>query len=217
MKCYRDLDEAWHGVLQECHAHGDWLRIDRGSYQKCSILRKQIPCVMGCICNPLPVIAPDVPSGIPRPVTIESIDNYFKQELLGCEKAVNEEYSYGERIMIQLHQVIDILQKRPYTNQAVIEVAKPEDLQLKNPPCLRTISFMPTLNGLSMGFTFRSWDLWAGFPTNTGGLIKLLDYVAGFLESPLNRALHVYFTGYNSHYYSFVENCVKAKLKVADK
>ncbi len=115
--------------------------------------------------------------------------------------------TYGERIMLQLPTVVDILQKTPLTNQAVIEVAQPSDIDISDPPCLRIITFKcvphkgtgPQTYDLNVTVFFRSWECWAGLPTNLGGLAMLMQYVAGFVEGAVpgrlffaSDGLHLY-------------------------
>lgn len=123
----------------------------------------------------------------------------------------------------QLSKVIDMLTQTPLTNQAVIEIAKPSDIfecygkdGKLDPPCLRLIDFkvVPRKeiraydpgtctknfheNILTMSVYFRSWDLWAGFPSNLCGLELLKQYVAseaGLINGPISAysaGLHIY-------------------------
>lgn len=66
-------------------------------------------------------------------------------------------------------------------------------------PCLRGIDFKIKNHYLIISCIFRSWDLYAGFPENMGGLTLLNEYVAGQLEDvkpgPLaftSAGLHAY-------------------------
>jgi len=81
----------------------------------------------------------------------------------------------------QLERVIEMLKETPLTNQAVVEVGDPEDHDVcfgndgkLDPPCLRLLDFKAIPAGeelmLTVSCYFRSWDLWAGFPTNLGGI-----------------------------------------------
>jgi thymidylate synthase len=49
-------------------------------------------------------------------------------------------------------------------------------------PCLRGIDFKIKNNYLIMSVIFRSWDLYAGFPENMGGLTLLNEYVCDQLQ-----------------------------------
>jgi len=63
------------------------------------------------------------------------------------------------------------------TNQAVIEIGKPEDILSSDPPCLRLIQFRVIAGHLHMIVYFRSWDLWNGFPCNIAGLQIFKEYM----------------------------------------
>lgn len=128
----------------------------------------------------------------------------------------------------QLSRVIDMLKETPLTNHAVIEIATPWDLDLcwgpdgkNDPPCLRLIDFKviptPKCNchkyekgsaacsfcgdmklQLSVSVYFRSWDLWAGLPSNLGGIELMKQFVAdqcGLENGPMyaySAGLHIY-------------------------
>ncbi len=64
-------------------------------------------------------------------------------------------------------------------NQLVIQIAKPVDLLLKDPPCLRQIDTRIQDGALHFFPYFRSWDLWSGYPANLAGISVLQEYMAG--------------------------------------
>lgn len=158
---------------------------------------------------------------IPSPTTMEYIESYFTDYLMNPELGENETYKYasrihqnvdhdGERSLTQIELVVAMLKKTPLTNQAVIEIAKPQDIAQclgkdgkLDPPCLRLIDFkvIPMPDGdmvLTVTVYFRSWDLWAGFPSNLGGIELLKQYVAneaGLVNGPMyaySAGLHIY-------------------------
>lgn len=127
----------------------------------------------------------------------------------------------------QLERIVDMLKETPLTNHAVIEIATPWDLDIcwgkdnkNDPPCLRLIDFkvIPKCHYkegqeceaddcsscderelvLSVSVYFRSWDLWAGFPSNLGAIELLKKYVAdecGLANGPMyaySAGLHIY-------------------------
>lgn len=193
----RDISEAWFLNLKALKASGYKTPIDRGSYEGVHT-RLQLPFVCGEIEWPVNPV-PDVPQGVPCPTSMEYIEDYFRKKILGSDKNENEEYTYGERIMSQLEDVVFMLQATPRTNQAVIEVGQPEDVKLPDPPCLRVISFKVVDGKLNLSSFWRSWDAWAGFPSNLGGLAMLQEFVCGFLEGVetgkmfyASDGLHVY-------------------------
>lgn len=48
-----------------------------------------------------------------------------------------------------------------------------------DPPCMRLIDTRARYGKLSFMIYFRSWDLWAGFPSNLAGLQLLKEHMAG--------------------------------------
>jgi thymidylate synthase len=77
----------------------------------------------------------------------------------------------------------------PYNNEG----------ERRTSPCLRGIDFKIKDSYLIMSVVFRSWDLYAGFPENMGGMALLNEYVAeqldGVKPGPLaftSAGLHAY-------------------------
>jgi thymidylate synthase len=88
-------------------------------------------------------------STLPAPTSAEKSEEYFHRYILGHELAENETYTYGQRLNISLWGIIEMLKDTPVTNQAVCEIARPEDWNSckgkdgkDDPPCLRKIQFM---------------------------------------------------------------------------
>jgi thymidylate synthase len=119
----------------------------------------------------------------------------------------------------QLERVIEMLKHTPLTNQAIVEIGSPEDHDTcigndgkLDPPCLRLLDFKVIPDGndltLSVSCYFRSWDLWAGFPTNLGGIELLKKYVAG--EAGLgNGPMYSYSAG--GHIYGYQEELARLR------
>lgn len=63
-------------------------------------------------------------------------------------------------------------------NQMCLQVAKPDDMLLQDPPCLRHIDTRIQDDTLHFFPYFRSWDLWGGFPANLAGIELLKQYMA---------------------------------------
>lgn len=165
--------------------------------------------------------------GIPSPTTMDYINDYFVNYLMNPDLGENETYKYASRIhhevwlsphmndekkftfKSQINFVIEMLKKTPLTNQAVIEIASINDFGYcwgkdgkLDPPCLRLLDFkVIPYEGellLTVSCYFRSWDLWAGLPTNLGGIELLKQFVAqeaGLINGPMyaySAGLHVY-------------------------
>jgi thymidylate synthase len=100
-----------------------------------------------------------------------------------------------------------------YNNHCYIQVGYPEssfayDIPYTNPnerqtsPCLRGIDTkIINIDGkdyLMADVNFRSWDMYSAFPTNMGGIVLLMEYIAGMLGIEVGALgfncikLHVY-------------------------
>jgi thymidylate synthase len=78
-------------------------------------------------------------------------------------------------------------------------------------PCLRGIDFKIKKGYLIISVVFRSWDLYAGFPENMGGLTLLNEYVAGQLDNVEPGPLA--FTSAGLHLYDYQVDPVMSILK----
>jgi len=98
----------------------------------------------------------------------------------------------------QFELIRKMLKETPETNRSVIEIGKPEDLLLEHPPCMRILQFKVRYNQLHMYAHFRSWDAYAGLPSNLAALQLIKEFLTNetgvedgemFLTS---MGLHVY-------------------------
>lgn len=186
--------------------------VDKGSFERVH-QRREFDYFVGHITNPGQDMVVHIPenSSIPRFIDMEKINSYFAEYIINPDVAPNEEYTYGERIMASLPEVLTILKKAPNTNQAIIQVGQPSDIYLENPPCLRHIDCRIKDNKLHFFIYFRSWDLFYGLPENLGGLQLLKEYMAMELNLEdgemvvSSKGLHVYDTAWK-----YVKELVKA-------
>ena len=190
----RDLPDAWfqciYGIFEESGVHE--YEVERGSFE--GVKRREFDLVVVHIAHPgtRPLI-PDIPAGlgIPAPTSMEYVEDYL-QYLMTDRKQENEVYTYGERLtnpkvsidgkeysfgINPVQQVIDIYRKGRGTNQAIMEVGMPQDITLEDPPCLRLIDTRLADDRLNFVLYFRSWDLWAGFPSNLAAIQLLKEYM----------------------------------------
>jgi len=143
-------------------------------------------------------LVPDVPQGIPAPVTQEYLDGYLLYLMTGV-KQENEDYTYGEDLEEQIPQVIKMYKNDGYnTNQAFMAVGSKSSIGLKDPQCLRAIDTHIQDGKLHFMVYFRSWDLWGGFPANLGAIQIMKEYMAeeiGVEDGELiasSKGLHLY-------------------------
>ena len=202
-----DLSDAWFQSLKSIMENGHEYVNDRGSYV--GIKRKELDHITVQILNPgVRPLTPFIPDGIPAPTSEDYIENYLGY-LMTSEKKSNEQYTYGEFIEKQLFEVIRMYKEDGYnTNQACMAIGDAESIKLSDPPCLRQIDTRVRYgeNGrqrLHFYVYFRSWDLWAGFPTNLGGLQRMKEFMASEIGVDdgdliaMSKGLHLYEYAWN--------------------
>jgi thymidylate synthase len=223
----KTISDAWFQLIYNIFDHSYTQNIQRGSFEK-EQYRLQYPGIAVYVEHPGDDIVPTIPPGlgIPSPTSMEYIEDYFANYLMDPNISENETYRYSSRIHYpmpqgetQLQRAMDMLKETPLTNQAVVEIGTPEDYDVcygkddkLDPPCLRLLDFkaVPYENRLRLTVTayFRSWDLWAGFPSNLGGLELLKQYVAG--ETGLESGpMYAYSAG--AHIYGYQEELAKIR------
>jgi thymidylate synthase len=193
----RDLSEAWFLCLRKTLAEGYEYKIERGSYA--GQQRKELDFIVLQVRHPgtRPLI-PNVPLGVPPPTTMEYIESYLPYLMTG-HRAEAEQYTYGQYLENQIAEVIRMYQEDGHnTNQAFMAVGDSQSIFLTDPPCLRGIDTRVRDGRLHFIVYFRSWDLWAGFPSNLAAIQLLKEYMAGEIGVndgeliALSKGLHLY-------------------------
>ncbi len=226
----KTISDAWFQLIYNVFDNAYTQRIQRGSFEN-EQYRLQYPGMAVYIEHPSEDMVPVMPpnSGIPAPTTMEYIEDYFANYLMDPELSENETYKYASRIHYpmpkggtQLDRVIEMLRETPLTNQAVVEIGTPEDNDIclgndgkMDPPCLRLLDFkavpLKDETVLTVSCYFRSWDLWAGFPTNLGGIELLKKYVAD--EAGLSSGpIYAYSAG--AHIYGYQEDIARLRTGI---
>jgi thymidylate synthase len=110
-----------------------------------------------------------------------------------------EQYTYGQYLEKQIAEVIKMYQEDGFnTNQAFMAVGDAQSIFLSDPPCLRAIDTRVRHNRLNFVVYFRSWDLWAGFPSNLAAIQLLKEYMASEIGVEdgeiiaMSKGLHLY-------------------------
>jgi thymidylate synthase len=193
----RDLSEAWFLCLRKTLTEGYEYKIDRGSYA--GQHRKELDFVVIQVRNPgtRPLI-PAVPQGVPPPTSMEYVESYLPY-LMTAHKGEGEQYTYGQYLEKQIPKVIKMYKEDGFnTNQAFMAVGDDQSISLDDPPCLRAIDTRIRDNKLHFFVYFRSWDLWAGFPSNLAAIQLLKEYMASEIEVDdgeliaSSKGLHLY-------------------------
>ncbi len=193
----RDLSEAWFLCVGKAINEGYTYKIERGSFA--GQQRKELGLIVVRIKNPgsRPLV-PDVPPGVPPPSTMDYVESYLPY-LMTSQRAEGEQYTYGQYLEKQIPEVIKMYKEQgPNTNQAYMTVGDEKSVFLSDPPCLRGIDTRIRDNKLNFIVYFRSWDLWAGFPSNLAAIQLLKEYMAseiGVEDGELvgmSKGLHIY-------------------------
>ena len=193
----RDLSEAWFQCVCKALTDGYEYRIERGSYA--GQQRKELDFAVVRIRYPgtRPLI-PDVPQGVPPPSTMEYVQEYLPY-LMTAHRREGEQYTYGQYLEKQIARVIKMYQKDGFnTNQAFMTVGSSRSITQSDPPCLRMIDTRVRGGRLNFVVYFRSWDLWAGFPSNLAAIQLLKEYMAGEIGVAdgeliaMSKGLHIY-------------------------
>lgn len=193
----RDLSEAWFLCLREILAGGYEYKVERGSYA--GQYRKELDLAVVQIRNPgTRPLVPSVPPGVPAPSNMNYVESYLPY-LMTAQRAKEEQYTYGQYLEKQIAEVIRMYKENGFnTNQAFMAVGDSQSIWLNDPPCLRSIDTRIRNDELHFVAYFRSWDLWAGFPSNLAAIQLLKEYMAeeiGVADGELvaiSKGLHLY-------------------------
>jgi thymidylate synthase len=193
----RDLSEAWFLCLCRTLQEGYEYKIERGSYT--GQRRKELDLAVINVAYPgtRPLI-PEVPQGVPPPSTMEYVESYLPY-LMTAHRKKGEQYTYGQYLDKQIAEVIRMYREDGHnTNQAFMAVGNEESIKLPDPPCLRMIDTRIREGRLNFVVYFRSWDLWAGFPSNLAAIQLLKEYMASEIGvedgelAAMSKGLHLY-------------------------
>ncbi len=198
----RDLPDAWFQCVYNIFDKGRTYKIDRGSFK--GQRRLEYDFIVVKITHPetRPLI-PDMPPGIglPPPTDMEYVHEYLEKLCSSSSKSESEDYTYGMYLEEQIQEVIRMYRDEGFgTNQACMAVCDQKSIFLDDPPCLRQIDtrIYPEEGRLHFICYFRSWDLWAGFPSNLAGIQLLKEYMSEEIgvepgeTLALSKGMHLY-------------------------
>lgn len=193
----RDLSEAWFLCLGKVLTEGRDYKIDRGSYA--GERRRQLDFVVVRVQHPgTRPLVPEVPPGVPPPSTMEYVEEYLPY-LMAAHRKEGEQYTYGQFLQTQIAEVIRMYKEDGHnTNQAFMQVGESSSIYQTDPPCLRAIDTRILDNKLNFIVYFRSWDLWAGFPSNLAAIQLLKEYMSSEIGVEdgeiiaLSKGMHLY-------------------------
>lgn len=185
----RDLPDAWFSAIDKVLEHGRQWTVQRGSYE--GQKRWELDWVQIHITHPhagdlIPEMPPHL-SHVPPPTTMDYVWEYVPYLMEDQPLKENEQYTYGQRVKPQMDRIIERYKGGFGSNQECIAVARPEDIDLPDPPCLRQIDTRIMApdgrkegepNQLHFFPYFRSWDLWGGFPSNMAAMVLMQQWMA---------------------------------------
>ncbi|MGM0454312.1 MAG: thymidylate synthase [Thermodesulfobacteriota bacterium] len=196
-----DIQDAWFQCIAAILNDGFKYEVEQGSFVGQTRLEFDhiVVHIKFPYSEPYDTMLPHIPPhlNIPNPVANGYVEQYLPY-LMTDHIEPTEQYTYGSRIAPQIPHWVDMLQKTPRTNQAVLQVARHDDYKLEDPPCLRHIDMRIKENTLIFYPYFRSWDLWGGFPANLAGIAVLQKTMAdeiGVASGPIvasSKGLHIY-------------------------
>jgi thymidylate synthase len=145
-------------------------------------------------------LLPDIPEGlgVPPPSSLEYVEKYL-EKLVTSVKSEGEDYTYGQDLEKQLPAVIEMYKKDGFgTNQGYMAVGNADSILLHDPQCLRGVDTRIRYGKLHIMPYFRSWELWAGFPSNLAALQLIKEWMAkeiGVEDGEIiaaSKGLHLY-------------------------
>jgi len=206
-----DIPDAWFQCVNAVLDAGERYVVQRGSYAGQSRLEfdyitVEIKCPYE---EPWDRMLPQIPSSldIPNPVAEGYTEQYMPYLMTGA-LSHGEQYTYGNRIDTQIKYYMRVLKNNPATNQAILQVAQPDDYLLSDPPCLRHIDMRVKSGNLHFYPYFRSWDLWGGFPANLAGIAVLQKYMADEIGIEVGSIIAA---SKGLHLYGYAENLAKLR------
>lgn len=199
-----DLPQLWYECIERILTNGYEYVVQRGSFA--GKRRKELDFALLHVKNPgnrpiIPEVPKDLLGLVPPPTDMEYVHSYLLGYLYTSEKKEQESYTYGSRLVgevDQIRSVIEMLKNTPETNHATMEIGKPSDVSMEDPPCLRLVDVRVRYDMLHFIIYFRSWDAWAGLPTNLAALQLLKEYMAeqiGVKDGEMiaaSKGLHLY-------------------------
>ena len=119
-----------------------------------------------------------IPAGFPW--RQEQLDLYARQ-YLNPRNDQGFTYTYGERIGVQLSDVMLMLRAHPETRRATIVLRRPEDLLEESAPCLSLLDFKIRGSELYTTAIFRSHDIKQAAFANYYGIGRIIEWLCKML------------------------------------
>jgi len=148
-----------------------------------------------------------------------------KIELEPWNSSSDIQWTLTVKVPNQVEWIIEHYKQKGHgNNHCYIQVGYPEssyaydipwktEAERQTSPCLRGIDTHIKDGKLCFAVIFRSWDLYAGFPENMGGITMLMEYMAEQLEVETGQ---LSFSCLKLHCYDSQIEAVKARLNIGE-
>lgn len=199
----RDLSDAWALCIREIFEHGYEYQIDKSSSGKIKRLELDFAVIQVRYPGTRPLV-PLLPPGIPVPTSEKYVEEDYLSYLITSAKKEGEDYTYGQDLEEQIERVIDYYKKYgPNLNHCYMAVGDKNTLlfyekESGTSQCLRGIDTRIRYGKFHLFPYFRSWELWAGFPSNLAAIQIIKEYMAkaiGVEDGEIiasSKGLHLY-------------------------
>jgi thymidylate synthase len=116
----------------------------------------------------------------------------------------------GKYYLNQIEFIIWCYREKGFNNnQMILQVAKPDDILIQDPPCLRDIQCKIINNKLVFYVNFRSWEIHNGLPANLAAIQLMKEYMADSIEVE-DGEMYIMSKGAHLYDYSFdVAKCLR--------
>jgi len=156
-------------------------------------------------------------------IDYKSSSQSLRDSFYNHESGFLHDENFYVRVPSQIQWTIDHYKKAGYgNNHCCMNIGYPEsslgydmpftsEMDRQTSPCLRVIDTAIKGGKLHICAYFRSWDLWAGFPENLGGITLLGEFMAnelGIEMGPLS------FSCLKLHCYDYQMDAVRGRLKL---
>lgn len=166
----RTIPNAWFRVNKEILLSGTDYKVGRGS-EKTNTKK---------IAVSLEITHPEERPLVDDKAPVSNVEKYALEHLFSPD-SLDYDYTYGGRLRKDYDQVDKVIEKfKEVSNdrQNTLILRKPKDLDEENPPCLTVLDLEIIDNKLRSYSYWRSWDAYAGLPSNLGGLQLLIEHMS---------------------------------------
>jgi thymidylate synthase len=192
-----NLNEAWFQLLSRVMDYGLAVRGGHGPIVDIGSVMSVFP-----MCQDI-----EPPMALSRATLDAYADTILDPRMAG------DSYTYGSRIGDQIDRVVDILNRDPNSNRALISLWRPEDTDSENPPCLISIGCQIRGDRLHCRAVFRSHDIGSGWYPNVWALTRLSLHLANLLAHPDLRLGDLTVVSESAHIYQSALISLQATLK----